>query len=499
MKPAWTMTDFLEVKENVLRIDQISAAELARNHQTPLFVFSENRIRSNITRLVNIATVIDCKLKVCYAAKANSNLAILKVIQDAGSDIEVNSGGELYIALKVGFRPDQIIFNGTSKTENELAEAIDAGIYAIQADSVFELELIEKIAGKLEKRANVSLRLVPEIESDTLHGLQTALLTSKFGMMPAEALDAFRRWRPDDRLLNLCGIHLHIGSQNPKPEPYERAFVALFENLLRIHQVTGHQLRHLNIGGGFPVNYLRDDSNSSEIADEQRALFSANLDPAEIIRNAWQAVKKSAATTDSLDLIKDIELLIEPGRSVIGDAGICLTTVRNKKTRPIDQNSRGIERVRGQTAGRVGPETGKTHRSSARDKDTWLLTDAGFNSLLSMETYKWYYHLVAAERADEPHQTPYKVAGPLCDGGDVYFDIEGKKRLPDYRDLPENIEVNDLLAILNCGAYSLSQMFPYNGRQLPAAVLIDKKKAVKLIRTRQTYEDLLSNQIFPID
>jgi diaminopimelate decarboxylase len=124
------------------------------------------------------------------------------------------------------------------------------------------------------------------------------------------------------------------------------------------------------------------------------------------------------------------------------------------------------------------------------------LTDAGFNILLSMETYKWYYHLLSAERAEETHNFPYKLAGPLCDGGDVYFDIEGEGRLPDYRLLPENVQPNELLALLNCGAYSVAQMFQYNGRELPAIVLIREDGEVELIRRRDVYEDLYTNDIW---
>lgn len=452
MKKAWEIENFLEVRNGHLHIDGVSALELADEHDTPLFVFSEQRIRHNINRLQSAEDGIDCKLKVCYAAKANSNHDILKVINDAGSDIEVNSGGELQMALDAGFSGDQIIFNGSAKMESEIEDAINAEIYAIQADSFYEVELIEKVAKSMQKRANVSLRLVPEIETETLHGLQTALLTSKFGMMPNEALTAFKRWNPNNSYLNLCGIHLHIGSQNPKAEPYSKALQSLFDNLLIISDETDHKLSQLNIGGGFPVNYLRDDSNMEDVSDEQKALFSADIEPAEVLTSAWKNVKNSAKKANALRLLENIELLIEPGRSVIADAGICLTKVRNFKKRPIKQL-----------------ESNQDYQLS---EDHWLLTDAGFNILLSMETYKWYYHLIHAERSTEPHQTPYKLAGPLCDGGDVYFDIEGKNRLPDYRLLPDNVEVGEILALLNCGAYSIAQMFPYNGRELPSIVLV---------------------------
>ncbi len=465
----WQIKDFLEEKNNQLHINDVSAVELAEKFDTPLFVFSESRIRHNIERLKRAEDFIDCPLKICYAAKANSNMAILHVVKDAGADLEVNSGGELWKALKIGFKPQQIIFNGTSKTETELEDAIDAGIYAIQSDSLYELELTEKVARRLNKRANVSLRLVPEIETNTHSGLQTALLTSKFGMMPTEALSAFRRWH-DSKILNLCGIHLHIGSQTPDAEPYAEAFSALFENLLEIYNETGHKLSHLNLGGGFPVNYLRDKAQENDFADEQRELFAASLEPSEVLAKAWKVVKETAESANALHLLENIELLLEPGRSIISDAGICLTKVRNRKERPINK--------------------------SQIPTDTWLLTDAGFNILLSMETYKWYYQLISAERADEKHDTKYKLAGPLCDGGDVYFDIEGLNRLPDYRLLPEYIQPNEILALLNCGAYSIAQMFQYNGRFLPAVVLIKEDKTVELIRKRDNFADLITNDVW---
>ena len=230
MPKNWQIENFLDVRNNQLHIDGVSAVDLANEHGTPLFVFSEQRIRHNIDRLKRAARVIDCSLKLCYAAKAMSTIGILRAVKDANCDIEVNSGGELYKALQAGFCGDQIIFNGTSKEIWELENAIDADIYAIQVDSVVELAMIEATAKQLGKRANVSLRLVPEIESATHHGLQTALLTSKFGMMPEEALDCFRQYK-DSPHLNLAGIHLHIGSQNPAASAYAEALEVLFVNL----------------------------------------------------------------------------------------------------------------------------------------------------------------------------------------------------------------------------------------------------------------------------
>jgi diaminopimelate decarboxylase len=467
MSHGWEKEGFLETRDGRLHVDGVDTSALAAEFGTPLFVFSESRIKHNIARITRTASLIDRPFKVCYAAKAMSTMAILKVVRDAGIDIEVNSGGELWKALEAGFRADQIIFNGTSKEGWELEMAMENDIYAIQVDSLYELSLIEKTAARLEKRANVGLRLVPEIESGTHSGLQTALLTSKFGMMPDEALQAFAQYK-DSPHLDLCGIHLHIGSQNPDPSVYVEAGQILFETLVRIHQKAGVRLKHINIGGGFPVDYL--PCKIAGLPDEQSEMLAADFDPAEAIAEAWKTVERKAAESGVGDLLNDITILTEPGRSIIADAGICLTTVRNVKSRPI--------------------------ADSHSDLDHWLLTDAGFNILLSMETYKWYYHLISADRAHVEHDLPYKLAGPLCDGGDVYFDIEGEGRLPDYRLLPSDVKPGEVLALLNCGAYSFAQASQYNGRFFPAVVLIRGNGDAELVRQRESFDDLVRSDVY---
>src|SRR5215813_1151966 len=186
--PAWTIPGFLEARGGHLTINGADAVNLIREYDSPLFVFSEPRIRSNIYRLKSAAESVDRPIKFCYASKANSNMAVLKTVLDSGIDVEVNSGGELFKTLRVGFRPSQIIFNGTSKTNEELDEAVRAGIYAINVDSVYEISLVEdsvrrlRAAGETIEPARVALRLVPEIGTRSHLGLQTALLTSKFGI-----------------------------------------------------------------------------------------------------------------------------------------------------------------------------------------------------------------------------------------------------------------------------------------------------------------------------
>ena len=468
--PAWSIPGYLEVRDGHLNVDGVDALELVKKYNSPLFVFSERRIRNNIARLQHAASVVDRPIKFCYASKANSNMAILKAVLESGIDVEVNSGGELFKALRAGFRPDQIIFNGTSKSDDELDDAVRAGIYAINIDSIYEIELVEKSVERLRARgedvapARITLRLVPEIGTRSHLGLQTALLTSKFGISSSEVLAAFRRGLQKPDLVRVCGIHIHVGSQTPDVEPFAEAFKSMWEHLVTIHNETGHTLEHINLGGGIPVNYLRDRSQADDLPEHERDMLGAELEPAVVLSEALRVARESARAANAEHLLDQVTILLEPGRSVIADAGLVLTTVRNIKTRP---------------------ETG----------DVWLLTDAGYNIMLSMNNYKWYYHLISASRADAPYAREYKVAGPLCDSGDVYFDIEREGRLPDYRKLPADVLPGEVLALLNCGAYSLAQMFHYNGRPLPAAILIGRDSQPHLIRRRDTYEDLIASDM----
>src|SRR6185436_20203771 len=338
--PAWSISGYLEVRDGHLNINGADALDLVGQYDSPLFVFSEPRIRENIARLQHGAAAVDRPIKFCYASKANSNMAILKVVLESGIDVEVNSGGELFKALRVGFRPDQIIFNGTSKSDDELDDAVRAGIYAINVDSIYEIELVEQSVERLRARgeqippARITLRLVPEIGTRSHLGLQTALLTSKFGISSSEVLAAFRRGlkRPD--LVKVCGIHIHVGSQTPDVEPFAEAFRSMWEHLVTIHRETGHTLEHINLGGGIPVNYLRDRSQADQLPEHERDMLGADLEPAVVLAEALRVARESARAAGAEHLLDKTTILLEPGRSVIADAGLVLTTVLNMKQRP---------------------------------------------------------------------------------------------------------------------------------------------------------------------
>lgn len=239
-------------------------------------------------------------------------------------------------------------------------------------------------------------------------------------------------------------------------------------------------------------------------------MLSAGYDPDEAIAEAWQQIRLKTQVTGTEHLLADLTVLLEPGRSIIADAGVCLTTVRNVKERPLSEinsstaNAAEIkQQIESEKLFRQGGEgvsfgiydLKRGYVDPTITADHWLLTDAGFNILLSMETYKWYYHLISAERAGDEHDFPYKLAGPLCDGGDVYFDHEGQNRLPEYRLLPRDTKPGEILALLNCGAYSLAQASQYNGRFLPPVVLIRENGTAELIRKRDDFKDLINNDI----
>ena len=458
---SWQVPHYLETRAGHLTVDGADTVSLAEQHGTPLYVFSEKRIVDNVRNLRSAVESVHPRTRLCYASKANSNMAVLDAVRRAGGDIEVNSGGELFKANKIGFRPDQIVFNGVSKTDEEIRQAIEYGILAINIDSLCELDQVTRVARSIGRRANVAIRIVPEIITRSHIGLQTGLLSSKFGLSPSQIDEAFKRALEAKDAINLAGVHIHVGSQTPDSQPFALAFAEMWRFLVALHKRTGHRLSHINIGGGLPINYLADTPMAEDIEERERQMLRAELDPQQVLK----AALAEARVEDEAGLLECLTIVFEPGRRIVGDTGTLLTRVCNIKHRP---------------------ETG----------DTWLLTDAGYSLALSMAMYKWYYHLISASRADADHATPYKAAGPLCDSGDVYFDIERGTRLPSYRLLPEGTGVGDVLALLNTGAYALDQASQYNGRPIPAVVMVTGSNGVKVVRRRETYEDLYSKDVW---
>jgi len=436
-------------------------------------VFSEKRIGDNVHSVIEAFRRYHSRTNIYYASKACSNLAILDVIKKGGCSVEVNSLGELFKAIIVGFRPEQIILNGVAKTRKELLYAIRLGIKSINIDSIFELERIVKLCSRINQKANIAIRIVPGIRTEAHPGVVTGTHESKFGMLPQEIQAAIKIATSHSELISVVGIHMHIGSQTTALEHFKNGTKVLVSQALEIEKQLGKKLEHVNIGGGIPVNYVKEQA-PSELPEYLRA----TINEYDIAETVVPIIKDKMGS--------DIEIVVEPGRRVVGDAAILLTAVQNIK-------------IRGSTA--------------------WLAIDAGFSTLLDAFDYKWYFHTIVANKSDKEHMSPFKLAGPLCDGGDVFFDIDGETtmntllkkipdlqkyrrkikslivRLPRYRLFPKSTKPDDIIAFLDVGAYTLEQMSQYNGRQRSGVVMITADRTVKKIRRRDSMLDLLINDL----
>ena len=293
---AWELPDYLETRAGHLTINGVDALQLVEKHGSPLYVFSEKRLVDNVRNLRRSLESVDPRVKLCYASKANSNMAVLDAVRRAGGDIEVNSGGELFKARTIGFRPDQIVFNGVSKTDEEIREAVEYGVLAINIDSLHEAHQATRVARSSGNRANVAIRIVPEIITRSHIGLQTGLLSSKFGLSPSQIEEAFARALEAKDAINLAGVHIHVGSQTPDVQPFALAFAEMWKFLVSLRKKTGHRLSHINIGGGLPVNYLSDTPMAGEIDQRERTMLQAELDAKHVLK---AALDEACADDDS--------------------------------------------------------------------------------------------------------------------------------------------------------------------------------------------------------
>jgi len=436
---------------NNLLLDGLDVRRLAQEFGTPLFVFFEGKIIENAQTVLNSLRLLGPKHRVFYACKANSNLAILKTIRQAGLDLEVNSGGELFKGLRAGFKPEQIIFNGVGKTETELIKAISVGLHCINIDSFSELDSIIAIAKDLRQEVSVALRLIPEIKDGGHQGLETGHSQGKFGFHPTQLEEACQKIKEAQPWVQLKGLHAHVGSQLVSPYSYQAALKRLLDLKREIENRFDFSLEHLNLGGGIPVNYLREELEYPHGCKGPSANFAQNFKASDLAK-----VLKGM-------LPEGLSLYMEPGRSIVGDTAFLLTQIIRKKF--------------------IRPGSAP-----------WLIIDAGFNILLEALSYQWYFHLIAAERPEAPHDTGYFIGGPLCDGGDI-FPIPGSDCPYYHRLLPRDMEEGDLLAFLDTGAYTLEQMTYYNGRLPAAAVMVTQEGEIRLIRRRETYEDLIAQDV----
>ncbi|MDY6958150.1 MAG: diaminopimelate decarboxylase [Halobacteriota archaeon] len=414
----------LDIKGGHLTIGGVDTVELSKGYGTPLYVTDEEKLLKNFRDYVSAFPDAD----IYYAAKANWNLTILNILAKEGAGADVFSSGELLMALKAGIPKEKILFNGNSKCDDELEVAINSSV-KISVDSLDELKTISELAVKNDKVADIAFRVNPDVSPDTHPKISTGLRTSKFGIPHEEVVSAYEMAK-DLPNVNPVGIHCHIGSQILDISVYREAAERMMNLVEKISSFV--DLEFIDIGGGLGIEYHKGGEipRPSELSE----------------------IVLSVVSNRSESLGIKLKLIIEPGRSIVGDTTILLSRVNTVKR--ANKNFVGI--------------------------------DAGFNLLIRPAMYDSYHEVVVANKAaGEPVET-YSIVGPICETGDI---------IAKDRDLPEIVK-GDLIAVLDSGAYGFSMSSQYNGRPRCAEVLISGGSP-KLIRERETFEDLLGRQMIP--
>ncbi len=408
--------------ESALHCEQTPLPALAERFGTPLYIYSANTIRQRLAALRNAFRGIDHTI--CYSVKANSNLGILRVLAKLGCGFDVVSGGELARVLRVERRAaKKVVFSGVGKTAAEMDAALKAGIVLFNLESVSELSTLESRAAKLRKTPQVAFRVNPDVPTDTHPYISTGLRKHKFGVPLDQARDLYAQ-AAQSKYLRVAGVSVHIGSQISDCAPFA-ASMERVADLVRLLRGDGHKIHYVDAGGGLAINY----STSQDFRPAAKAYAEAVMHP---LRGLG------------------VKLLLEPGRCIIGPAGILLTKV--------------------------------LYRKSNGDK-RFVVVDAAMNDLIRPSLYQAEHQIVPVESSEQAVET-VDVVGPVCESGDFFARD---------RQLPATDE-GDLVAILDTGAYGMALASNYNTRPRAAEVLVDGK-STKLIRRRETIADLLRTEI----
>jgi diaminopimelate decarboxylase len=418
----------IEYKENVLVCEDIPLKELAEEYGTPLYVYSKNQITENFRFLSSSLGTTNCL--VCYALKANANHYILKLLASESAGADVVSAGELYLALKAGFSPDKIVFAGVGKREEEIEYALKQNIFSFNVESVPELQAISRAAIRLEKKARISFRVNPDIDAQSHPYITTGLQSNKFGIEASKALEVYQ-YAATLPSIELVGIHTHIGSQITKIEPFVITAKYVVELVGKLRE-AGINLTHIDFGGGIGVQYANAITHEALPVDET----SDNIVPAssEFITSVIPILQQAGCS-----------IWIEPGRSIIANAGVLITRVIYVKENSMKK---------------------------------FVIVDAGMNDLLRPSLYSAFHQIVPISINTYEHQK-VDIVGPICESGDFF----ARERLL------AKTNAGDYLAILTTGAYGFVLSSNYNGRPRPAEILVNGDR-VRIIRPRQTMEEL---------
>lgn len=421
------------LKNGSLFVEDVAVDQLARKFGTPLYVYSRKTLLDHYGRLD--AALSDLDHLICYAAKANSNLAVLSTLAKAGSGFDIVSAGELYRVMAAGGDARRCTFAGVGKTRDEIEFALDQGIYAFICESEAEVQFIDKVAGALRKKAPIAVRVNPNVDAGTHHKITTGTYENKFGIAYEEIPGVYARSAQLKNVV-LRGVHMHIGSQITSTKP----FLAAVKKMLPLVQKlkAAHELEFFDIGGGLGIVY-------------DQALESGPS-------KWWGPGKKEMPLTPAsyaeavVPLLKNLGLriLVEPGRFIAGNSGILVTEVLYVK---------------------------KTSQKN------FVVVDAAMNDLIRPAFYEAYHEVVPLKKNRGGRKISTDLVGPICESGDVFC----KNRM-----LPPLV-AGDRIAFLSAGAYGFAMASNYNSRPKAAEILVHGKK-VLLARKRESFPDLVRGE-----
>jgi len=412
--------NFFEYKGRELYCEDVPVEKIAAEVGTPLYLYSASTIERHYKVFTEAFSQVDHI--VCYSVKANSNLAVLRLLAGMGAGADIVSGGELFRALRAGIPADRIVFSGVGKRVDEIRGALDAGILMFNVESRDELIAINRTGGQMGKRAPVALRVNPDVDPKTHPYISTGMKKNKFGIPIQEALSIYRE-AMDLEWIEVLGVDCHIGSQLTTSEPFAEA-VSRLMNLVSELEAEDIPVRYFDMGGGLGIVY-----------DEESPPLPANYAQAII------AALGIAART----------LILEPGRVIVGNAGILVTrTLYNKK--------------------------GATKN--------FIIVDAGMNDLIRPSLYDAYQEVIPVVKSDR-EQMVADVVGPICESSDF---LARDHKLP-------VMAPGELLAVMSAGAYGFPMASQYNSRPRAAEVMV-KSDRYQVVRDRESYEDLIKGERF---
>ena len=426
-----------EIKNGVLYFDGCDTTALAEKYGTPLYVMSETAIVKKCKELRTAFLDKYERTRAAYAAKAFLTVGMCKIIEREGLCIDVVSGGELYIAIKADFPAERVEFNGNNKSLKEIALAVDYNIGRIIVDGLDELDLIEQVCREKGKKANILYRITPGVKSDSHDYIVTGKKDSKFGIpLEDEIIFPAVERAIQSEYVNFMGFHFHVGSQLNDNASHLMALDTSLKLIEETKKRYDYVTPEINLGGGFGIRYTDAD---------HREPYSYFLDP------IMEKIEQFAQMLN----IERPEVVIEPGRSVVGEAGITLYTVGTVKEIP------GIRK--------------------------YASVDGGMTDNIRPALYQAKYECVAVNKADAPKTDTVTICGKCCESGDIL--------IKDAAVAP--LQRGDILAIFATGAYGFVMASNYNMNPIPAVVLVNKGEA-QIMVSRQTYEDMIQNQVLSL-